>query len=226
MKTIIVANWKMNPQTLAEAKRLFASVERGAAVKNIELVICPPFVYCFLFSAFRLLGAQNCFWQKEGAYTGEISPQMLKSVNCRYVIVGHSERRKFLREADEVVNKKIKAALEAGLKVIVCVAGLSQAKESLKGINLSKVKNLIIAYEPIFAVGTGRPCSINRAEKMRILINKQTGGKIPVLYGGSVTSQNADHYVKKAGFQGLLIGGSSIKAKEFLTIVKKLDNKS
>lgn len=215
MKPLIVANWKCNPTTLAEAKKLFNSVKRGIKnVKKVKVVICPPFVYLPILKA---NGAQDCFWENPpaggGAFTGEVSPEMLKDLGCKYVIIGHSERRRNLNETDAMINKKLKAAIIVGLKPILCIEALSQLKKSLRNI-LGKV---IIAYEPVFAIGTGKPCTIEKAKKMRASI-KHT----PVLYGGSVNSQNAKEYVKKAGFQGLLIGGASLNPKEFIKIVKSL----
>ena len=216
MKPLVVANWKMNPPTLTEAKKLFNLVKKG--IKNayfersrrVEVVICPPFVYSPIL---KTNGAQDCFWEKKGAFTGEISPKMLKDLGIKYVIIGHSERRKHQRETDEMVNKKLKAVLKVGLRPILCIESLPQLKKSLRNI-LGKVT---IAYEPVFAIGTGKPCTIEKAKKMRSSI-KHT----PVLYGGSVNSQNAKEYVKKAGFQGLLIGGASLSPKEFIKIVKSL----
>jgi len=167
------------------------------------------------------LGAQDCFWEEKGAYTGEISPLMLKSVGCSYVIIGHSERRKHLKETDLMVNKKVKLALQLGLKPILCIANLSQVKNSLKGIKWKK--NLILAYEPVFAIGTGKACTIGKAKKMRITVKKKLIKDVPILYGGSVNSQNAGNYIKEAGFQGLLIGGASLDPREFLKILRNID---
>jgi len=216
MKPLIVANWKCNPTTLAEAGQLFSSVAKEAEdIKKAEIVICPPFVYlsnvldrakretprrvAFQTSNVKL-GAQDIFWEKEGAFTGEISPLMLKDLGCEYVIVGHSERRKYFNETDETVNKKIKAALENDLIPVVCIGEKEgedveevlkrEIEEGLKGIDLSSV---ILAYEPIW---------------------------VPLLYGGSVKSHNAAGYIKEANFQGLLVGGASLNAKEFIKIVK------
>jgi len=200
-KPLIVANWKMNPSTLQEAKRLFGLTKRGA-------VICPPFVY---LSALRSNGAQDCFWEEKGAYTGETSPAMLKNLGVKYVIVGHSEKRKYFKETDRMVEKKLKAVLKAGLRPILCIDKVSQIPKKTK-------KGFVVAYEPLFAIGTGKACSPEKAKKMRIAIKKKV--RLPVLYGGSVNSQNAGDYVKKAGFDGLLIGGASLKAKEFIDIIK------
>jgi len=206
MKPLIVANWKCNPDTLKEAKFLFDKV------KNLGAVICPPFVYLSSLGK-GVFGAQDVFWQAGGAYTGEISPAMLKNLGIKYVIVGHSERRKYQKETNEIIEKKLQAALAIGLKPILCVDKVSQLPRDLQG--------LIIAYEPLFAIGTGKACSIEKAREMRIKIEKTAGKNIPILYGGSVNSSNAASYIKEAGFQGLLVGGASLKAVEFIDIVKK-----
>jgi len=227
MKPLIVANWKCSPVTLKEAKQLFNSVARGIKnIKNVETVICPPFIYLPILgvSAFAKgfgglrLGSQDCFWENPptggGAFTGEISPKMLKDLGVKYVIIGHSERRRHLKETDEMINKKTKAALLLGPKPILCIENLSQLKAGLRGIS----EKVIIAYEPVFAIGTGKPCSIVKAKKMRKSI------KYPrVLYGGSVNSQNAKNYILEGGFQGLLIGGVSLNSQEFLKMIRDIE---
>lgn len=230
MKPLIIANWKCNPTTLREAKRIFGATEKGVKdIKNCEVVICSPFPYILHLKPYTLnltLGAQNCFYEDEGAFTGEISPKMLKNLGCKYVILGHSERRKYQKETDEMVNKKLKAALGAGLTPILCIDKISQIKKGPKGIlNLeSKTLNLIIAYEPLFAIGTGKPCSPERAGKMREEIEKVAGKNAKILYGGSVNSENAADYIK-AGFDGVLVGGASLNSKEFIALVKNLNIK-
>jgi len=237
MKKLIVANWKCNPVTLQEAKKLFDSIKRG--IKNLknacpeqdrraEVVICPPFVYLTALEISKYqniaFGAQDCFWEEKGAYTGEISPAMLKNLGVDYVIIGHSERRKYQKETDEMLNKKLKAGLQTGLKVILCIDNISRLKKDLSGLAKKELSNLIIAYEPIFAIGTGKPCSIEKAKKMRRAIKKEVFNRnIPILYGGSVNSQNAVNYIREGGFQGLLIGGASLNIKEFLGIIKNID---
>jgi len=201
MKPLIIANWKMNPVTLREAKKLFKATKRGA-------VVCPPFVY---LSALRANGAQDCSWQEKGACTGDISPQMLKDLGVDYVIIGHSERRKYQKETNQIIEKKLRSALLAGLKPILCIDKISQLPKGIK-------RGFVVAYEPLFAIGTGKACSPQRAKKMMLAIKKKA--KVPVLYGGSVNSQNARDYVKKAGFDGLLVGGASLEAREFIDIMK------
>ncbi len=218
MKNLIVANWKMNPVKLIEAEKLLGDIERGIGrLKKTEVVVCPPFPYLVglnKISKKLILGAQDCFWQESGAFTGEVSPVMLKALGCQYVIVGHSERRKYQKESSEMINKKIKAVLAAGLKPILCVANLAQLKKELLGVN----KEVIVAYEPLFAIGTGKACSLKKAKKMR-----ESMPVLQVLYGGSVVPENAVDYIIEAGFQGLLVGGASLKAREFLQIINNVD---
>ena len=233
MKKLIVANWKCNPTTLKEAKLLFNSVKNGVKnIKNVEVVICPPFIYLSNIQHLKSdiqFGAQDCFWEQNGAFTGEISPSMLKDLGVDYVIIGHSERRKYQQEKDSMINKKIKAALKIGLKPILCIDKTSQIRKLQRSVKMNEVHRLkkdfwgaIIAYEPLFAIGTGKPCSIDKAKKMRIAIKKKLNKNILILYGGSINSQNARDYVKKAGFQGLLVGGASLNAQEFIKIVKNV----
>jgi len=219
MKTLIVANWKMNPSTKKEAKKLFDSVRKSTkGIKNIEVVICPPFVYLSLFSGLKL-GAQNVFYlsadrqvKKSGAFTGEVSPLMLKDLGVEYVIIGHSESRKYLNETDEVINKKIKESLLIGLKPILCVGETDEEKNSgkklevlevqitqaLKGVMKSEAKNIVIAYEPVWAIGTGNNCSVDETMSSILLIrkiisklyNREIADTTKIIYGGSVDSNN------------------------------------
>jgi len=263
MKPLIVANWKCNPVSQAEAKQLFNLVKKGVKnIKKAEVVICPPYTQfsifldrvkretprrvAFQFSKNIKLGAQDCFWEKEGAYTGEISPAMLKDTGCQYVIVGHSERRNYFAETDEMINKKLKAVIGAKMSPILCIGESrkqrekGEAPEVLKKqieVALEKVSSfkfqasrVCIAYEPIWAIGTGKPCDVEEAQKMGLLIrkivskiyNQTISKKIRILYGGSVNSKNAADYIKEARLQGLLVGGASLKAKEFVKIVKEV----
>jgi len=245
MKPLIIANWKMNPQSLAEAKRLFNSVKKGIKnIKEIEIVICPPFIYIPTFQHSNIptikIGAQDCFWEGSGPFTGQISPLMLKNFGCQYVIVGHSTRRE-LGETDEMINKKLKAAIKAKLKPILCIGETEkerkkgktfkilkeQLEKGLKGISLFKVYSLkfIIAYEPIWAIGTGNPCQPKEAKEVLKFLKKITqplshpATPPLILYGGSVNSKNAKDYIE-VGFDGLLVGGASLNPKEFVEIVK------
>jgi triosephosphate isomerase len=239
----IIANWKMNPQTTKEAESLFSSAEKELKnIKNAEAVICPPSV--FLSSGKKeknvKLGAQDCFYEEKGAYTGEVSVGMVKDFGCEYVIVGHSERRKYFNETDETVNKKIKAVLSSGLIPVFCIGETEEQRKNNeteevikrqieKGLSeISRIEfqslNLVVAYEPVWAIGTGNPCSAEEARKMCLFIKKilssKISGQIPILYGGSVNSGNSASYIKEAGMDGLLVGGASLDAEEFVKIVK------
>jgi len=246
MKTLIVANWKMNPNSLAEAKRLFSLIEKGIKnIKNVEVVICPPFIYLSSIkhqvSSIKL-GGQDCFWKEEGAFTGEVSAKMLKDLGCEYVIIGHSERRRYLNETNEMISKKLRAAISFKLKPIFCVGetrqnkreeeGLkvlnSQISRGLKNIRKKEAKNVIIAYEPVWAIGTGKSCDPNTVLTKNLLIkgvikkrySPAISRKVRILYGGSVNSQNAKDFINIAKIDGLLVGGASLDPKEFVKIVK------
>ena len=247
MKPIIIANWKCNPTTIKEARKLFGSVCKNVKKSKAEVVFCPPFIYFSIFSL-KLpnnikIGAQNCYFEKAGAFTGEVSASELSDLKCKYVIIGHSERRKYFSENDLTVNKKIASVLDNKMIPILCIGESQeqrdrgsvqdilniQLREGLRNIAGPKIKNnLLIAYEPIWAIGTGRPCDIEESQKMRLLIkkilsnlyNQNMANNVGVLYGGSVNSANASDYVKEAGFEGLLVGGASLKSQEFSKIVK------
>lgn len=246
MKPLIVANWKMNPLTLIEAKELFNSVIKGLEnIKNIEVVICPPFVYLSNLQKTTnnlKLGAQDCFWKELGAFTGEISSTMLKDLSCQYVILGHSERRIHFGETDEIINKKIKAAISPSLNVIFCIGETemekrkgetesvleNQLKKGLNGISEKEMENVVIAYEPVWAIGTGNPCSPDETKKTIIFIHKIISGfysntileNSRILYGGSVNSENVRDYFLKSGIDGFIIGGASLRPQEFIKIIK------
>jgi len=251
MKTLIIANWKCNPTTLQEARQLFNLVKKGLKNinnKKLEIVICPPFSYLQTLNLNRSpdleLGGQNCFWEESGAFTGEISALMLKNLGCQYVILGHSERRKYFLETDEVINKKLKSALEAKLTPILCVGetqaekekGLtkkilrSQIKNGFKGIRKRDIRKIIVAYEPVWAIGTGHPCWPTEAERIGSFIrkiisqisSKKMAKNVKIIYGGSVNSQNAAFYIFEAKLQGLLVGGASLNAQEFIKIIKNI----
>jgi len=247
MKPLIVANWKLNPSSQKEVKHLFGAIKKNAKNKNVEVVICPPFVYLPMLRG-MVLGAQNVFWEDKGAFTGEVSVPMLKDLKIAYVILGHSERRQYFHETDELVNKKIKKALAAGLVPIFCIGETAeenqagqksqvlerQITEGLKGISKEKAKNVAIAYEPVWAIGTGKNCSANETMSAALLIRKIIAGiygreladNIKILYGGSVNSANASMYIKESGVNGFLVGGSSLIADEFIGIIKQaVDNK-
>lgn len=242
MKPLIVANWKMNPNSQKEAEEIFDGIKKGASGASAEVVICPPFVYLPLLKGLPL-GAQDAYFEEKGAFTGEISPLMLKDLGVEYVIIGHSERRKYFRETDESVNKKIKTAIGVELEQIFCIGETEQdrnsssqeevverqIKQGLKGV--SDILGMVIAYEPVWAIGTGKACGVQDAQKMKTFIEKVISDiygsdvlkEVRILYGGSVNSQNASGYIKEAGYNGLLVGGASLKSDEFVKIVKSAE---
>jgi len=240
MKPLVAANWKMNPKTLREAKKLLGAIKTN---NKVETLVCPPSVFLSSLSSKKIkLGAQNCYFEEKGAFTGENSVLQIKSLGAKYIISGHSERRGYFGETDEEVNKKLKAILKEGISPILCIGETEkqrkegntekvlqkQLKADLDGISSAKFSKIVVAYEPIWAIGTGNACEAEEAQKMRILIkkilgeiyNKKVAQKTRVLYGGSVKSHNAEKYVKEAGFEGLLVGGASLKAIEFSKIIK------
>ncbi len=236
MNKLLVANWKSNPGKISEAVELAKSTD----IENV--VICPPDI--FLAEVKKILknaslGAQDVFWGNLGAYTGEVSWKELLELGVEYVIIGHSERRKYLNETDELINNKLVASLDAGLKVILCVGepteirnkGINNAKnfveqqldKDLIGLDAAKAKNnLIIAYEPIWAIGTGTPDTPENAADMAKFIKSIVKGQVsnvPVLYGGSVNSKNAKDFLDKEEIDGALVGGASLNPEEFNKIV-------
>ena len=239
MKHLIVANWKMNPNTQKEGKEIFSALNGPASGWDaIEVVICPPFVYLPSIvgsnSGFKT-GAQNIYFEDKGAFTGEISAEMVKDLGAEYVIIGHSERRKYFGETDEMINKKIKKALEVGLKVIFCIgetqeehdAGKKnevlekQIKIGLEGVE--DLSNLNIAYEPVWAIGTGNNCGVEETKQSIDFIKKLIPENTRIIYGGSVKSENSGAYIKEAGANGLLVGGASLNAEEFIKIAKSAE---
>lgn len=242
---MIAGNWKMNT-TISEAIGLVNEMRRGLdAVSGVDKVICPPFVSLaavkeLLKGSSIKLGAQNLYFAEKGAYTGEISPLMLADL-CEFVIIGHSERRQYFGETGESVNKKIRAALKAGLKPILCLgeklaeneAGRTeevvteQLRSSLAGIDYHP--DLVIAYEPVWAIGSGKAATANQANKTMGLIrrnfaqlyDKAVAQEIRILYGGSVTADNIAEFMPQAEIDGALVGGASLKADQFLSIVRQ-----
>ena len=248
MKPLIVANWKMNPQTLAEAKGLFNAIKNSMSRANdVEVVICPPFIYISTFQqsndSIIKLGAQDCFWEQKGAFTGEVSPKMLKNSGVEYVIIGHSERRRYLQETDEMINKKIRAALKIGLSPIFCVGDKNrsskedikevgqQLKKGLYGLKKLNLSKLIITYEPVWAISTASGASAATPKDAKEglfyikntlykLLSKSSALKIRIIYGGSVNAGNARDFINIAGFQGLLVGEASLNKKQFVKIIE------
>ncbi len=237
MKTLIVGNWKCNPTSQKEALELFNSIKNGVKNTKAEVVICPPFLYLSQLKGLTM-GAQNVFFKENGAFTGEVSPLMLKDLGIKYVILGHSEVRQHLHETDEIINKKVKEVLAVKLTPIICV-GEKQGQDkpavleqqvlgALKNVLAKDVKNMVIAYEPVWAIGSGKNCSIEETMGSLLFIrkiiskiyNKNLAFGMKIIYGGSVNSSNAFIYIKDAGANGLLVGGASLDAKEFIKIVK------
>ncbi|PIP24424.1 MAG: triose-phosphate isomerase [Candidatus Nealsonbacteria bacterium CG02_land_8_20_14_3_00_37_10] len=247
MKLLVVANWKCNPTNLQEAKKLFNSVERRVKeIQKVEVVICPPFVYLSNIQHLKSniqLGAQDCFWEEKGAFTGEISPAMLKDLGVDYVIIGHSERRKYLKETDEMVNKKLRAVLKAGLKAILCVGSIQRGKngeremsrqleKALFGVKKSDLENIVFTYEPIWAISTTRGSAVATPENTKegaIFIRKtlfklfNNSPQIKIIYGGSVDGSNIRGFIERAEMDGVLIGAASLKAEDFIAAVKNID---
>lgn len=248
MRTPIVAgNWKMN-KTPAEAEALArAVVDAVAGVSGVEVVICPPFTALDRVSGVvkgtRVgLGAQHMHWEASGAFTGEVSAQMLLTSGCDYVILGHSERRQFFGETDQTVNRRLKAALGAGLKPIVCVGEtLSERKSDVteqvvrtqvtgafEGISAKEAKGVVLAYEPVWAIGTGLTATREQAEVVHgairkvlaQLYNDATSQAVRIQYGGSVKADNAVELFGQPNIDGGLIGGASLDAGSFAAIVK------
>ncbi|MCK4697819.1 MAG: triose-phosphate isomerase [Dehalococcoidia bacterium] len=242
---MIAGNWKMNT-TLAKASALVMEMKEGLErIAGVEKVLCPPFLSLSLVKELLQgssikVGAQNMYFEEQGAYTGEISPLMLCGI-CEYVILGHSERRQYFGETDELVNRKVKAALAAGLTPILCVGERLEEKEAerteevvtrqvtgaLRGIE--SLNGMVIAYEPVWAIGTGRAATGKGAnatigiirETVAQLYSKGIAQGIRILYGGSVTAANIAEFIGQHEIDGALVGGASLKAKEFLTIVEQ-----
>jgi len=246
MRTPMIAgNWKMNTM-VAEAVELVGEMRQGLdEIKDVEKVVCPPFVSLaaikdLVKGSSIKLGAQNLYFEEKGAYTGEVSPLMLAGL-CEFVIIGHSERRQYFGETDEIVNKKIKAALKAGLKPILCIgerleeneAGKTaevvtgQLKSSLAGTDYPS--GFIIAYEPVWAIGTGKAATGKQANETIGLIRRnisemygeQAAQDVRILYGGSVTAANTAEFMQQSEIDGALVGGASLRANEFLSIVRQ-----
>jgi triosephosphate isomerase len=244
---IIAGNWKMY-KTAAQARALVADLKAAAAgITGAEIVVCPPFtslaaVAEVIRGSNIKLGAQNIHWEKEGAFTGEIAPSMLTEIGVEYVVVGHSERRQYFGETNETVNKRARAALDNGLKPIVCVGETLAQREAgqtshvvtdqvmagLAGFSRDDILRSVVAYEPVWAIGTGKTASPAQAQEVHELIRcmleklfgAETAGKIRIQYGGSVKPANARELMTQKDIDGALVGGASLEAKGFAEIVK------
>lgn len=245
-KPFICGNWKMN-KTAKEAEELVSELkELVADVDDVEIGVCPPAID--LIPVVNIaedsnikVGAQNMHWEESGAFTGELSGPMLKEVGLDYVIIGHSERRQYFAETDETVNKKVHTAFEYDLKPIICVGETleerkadkaktkvkKQVDKALDGLLEDQVVDIVVAYEPIWAIGTGESASVKEAEEMialiRDIISKdypEAAEKIRIQYGGSVKPYNVDEFMSQENIDGALVGGASLTAEDFAGVVK------
>lgn len=243
----VAGNWKMN-NTIEQSVNLVNSLQKETRdIHKVDIMVAPPFtaiksVYDALSSSSIQVGAQDVFWEESGAYTGEVSPMMLKDAGCKWVIIGHSERRQGFGETDETVNRKIKAALAAGLKTIACVgetleerdAGIAfdvldrQVAGALAGLSKEDADKVVIAYEPVWAIGTGRTATPEQADeahakirgKVAALFGAKVSEAMRILYGGSMKPGNALELLRCENVDGGLIGGASLKTAEFSAIIR------
>ena len=248
-KRIIVGNWKMNPTTLDEAKRLFKSIKSASEkLKSVSVIMCPPFVYLSALLNTRVessvaIGAQDVYFEDQGAFTGEVSATMLKDLGVSYVIVGHSEKR-LEGDTDEKISKKLLSLLEAGLKPILCIGEKErnengshldflkdQIKNSLNNLPKKFIGKLIVAYEPIWAIGAKEAMSPENIYETSLFIKKvlsdlygqEEAVSVPILYGGSVNFRNALEIIEKGQVEGLLVGRESVNAPGFNELLKSVD---
>lgn len=246
-KPFVAGNWKMN-KTIAAARELVGTMSKQmSAIPDVEKVFCPPFTSLMAVSEMLAgtgigLGAQNMYWEEKGAFTGEISPDMVREL-CGYVILGHSERRAYFGETDETVNKKLRAAQAKGLISIVCVGETleeyesgrtrevvsTQTSQSLKDVSPDYASSIVVAYEPVWAIGTGKASTGDAANvvikdfirpAIAALYGEKTAQAVRVLYGGSVTAANAAEFFAQPDIDGALVGGASLKLDEFVSITK------
>ena len=247
-KWIVAGNWKMN-NTIAESVRLATEIKQGVSgLTNGQVVVAPPFtalqsVNDVLRGSAVALAAQNMYFENKGAYTGEVSPLMLRDAGCSYVLVGHSERRKYFLESDELVNAKALSALAAGLRPIICVGeteaernkGVTesvvgrQVRAALAGVAVEKLPEIVIAYEPVWAIGTGKVATPEQAEDVHDFIRRLmveiygcVAEDVRILYGGSVTKDNIAELIAMKDIDGALVGGASLQAAGFLGIIGKM----
>jgi len=243
----IAGNWKMN-KTVEEALDLVRELKVAiAGIEGVEVAIAPPFTALYAVhkelqgSPIRV-AAQNLFWEEKGAYTGEVSPLMLKEVGCQYVIIGHSERRQFFGETDETVNRRMRVALGQGLKPIFCMGETLTEREEgktfpviqrqleggLKDLGEKEIKSIVVAYEPVWAIGTGKTATPQQGEevhrfireKIERIYSRQFAEEVRIQYGGSVTPENIKGLMGQTNIDGALVGGASLKSETFLKIVR------
>ncbi len=245
-KPLMAGNWKMNktiPEAVAMVKELKGKI---ADVKDVDVLLCPVFTALYpvaneVKGSNINIGAQDLFWEAKGAFTGEVAPNMITDAGCSFVIIGHSERRQYFGETNETVNKKIKAALSSGLIPVVCVGETlkerednvtfkvieSQVREGIKDLSKEEAAKVVIAYEPVWAIGTGKTATPDQAQEVHAFIRKVYGemyGDVAegtrILYGGSVKPSNVSELMKKEDIDGGLVGGASLKAEDFEALVK------
>ena len=245
-KAVIAGNWKMN-KTPEETKEIINAMKPLVKDADCDVILCVPYIDIFAAQEAAKgsnikIGAENCHWAESGAFTGEVSANMLKSIGVDIVIIGHSERRQYFGETNETVQQRVRAALDSGLTVILCVGerllereqGITnevvglQTKVALGGVSAEELKRIIIAYEPVWAIGTGKTATSDQAEEVNYAIRKVVEGlyskadadALTVQYGGSMNAKNADELLDKEDVDGGLIGGASLKAEDFSIIVK------
>jgi triosephosphate isomerase len=246
-KPVIAGNWKLNNAERESVELVTALKTNLADVDTVDIVVCPVFtvlavVHDVLSESNVALGAQNVYWEDAGAFTGEVSAPLLKEIGVEYVIIGHSERRQFFGETNQTVNKKIRAALKHGLTPIVCVGEVlaereadqtfdvirRQLRESLAGFSAAEARKMIVAYEPVWAIGTGKTATPQQAQEVHKLIrdllaelyDDETAGEVRIQYGGSVKPDNIADLMAQTDIDGALVGGASLKADTFIQIVK------
>jgi len=246
-KSVIAGNWKLN-KSISEATELVNSLKRELIdIQGAEIIICPVYtvlsdVSDLLIDSNISLGAQNVYWEPSGAFTGEVSPAMLKDTGCKYVIIGHSERRKYFNETDQTVNKRIKAVQSVGLIPIFCIGETLEEREAdktidvvkrqlaagLEGLEKDALLNLIIAYEPVWAIGTGKTATSQQAQEVHSFIrswlvencSEEIAESLRILYGGSVKPANIGELMQQNDIDGALVGGASLDSSSFVEIVK------
>jgi triosephosphate isomerase (TIM) len=245
-RPFIAGNWKMNTNRASAVALAEALAKQAESIQGVDLAVCPPSCYLdavghALAGSKVALGAQNMYHEKDGAYTGELSAAMLLDLGCKYVILGHSERRHILGETDAAINKKVHAALAAGLLPILCVGELLSEREagktmnviqtqfdgSLAGVSADQMAKVVIAYEPVWAIGTGKVATPQQAEDVHLALRKIIAGRynasiadsVRLQYGGSVKPDNAASLLKQPDIDGALVGGASLKVDQFLGIV-------
>jgi triosephosphate isomerase len=250
-KRIVIANWKMNPATFAEAKKIFGQIKRLSNSVTGQLIICPPALFTLPLAATYKgkkisFGAQDAYIHEKGSYTGSISPTQIESAGLKYVIVGHSERRALNGETPELIAKKVLASVQAGLKVVLCIGEKvrdadakylielkEELKQCLKFIDKLNMKHILVAYEPVWAVGAREamlPADIHGMtiylrKLLTEMYDKQISDQTPILYGGAVTAENVEEIIKNGEVEGLLVGRESLNPKGIMYIVEVANSK-